>query len=380
MRTVRITDLITKSFDHTKRVLFQPFAFKKWLRLLFIAMLAGAISGGGLGGSWDNDSDDDAEVSLETKNAVNQEVQAGTPSAGEASTEKTTKRKESWKVASAKVKSYLASFPPGFLLGFGLFILLLITGLILLFTWLSARFKFVWLHAIMHNDAAISVPFREYRKQGDSFFKVSLVAGLLFLVLIGAVVFWVYGTIVAVGSLKNGIANMATAGLSLTVAAVIFLAAVVALCVWNIFVEHFVAPVMMLDKSTYLPSWGKFSGIYKKNRGDFWLYLLVILGIGIVCSIIEGILCMMLGLAGVLAAGVVGGIGYVVFAILLKAKILFIGFAVGAGIPLFIVFVLGIFSIFLPFAVFFRSFALYFFSSLNEGYVPLVLGEVEVKS
>lgn len=379
MRTIKITDLITKSFEHTKHVLFMPFVLKKWLRLLFIAVLAGAISGGGLGGNSGRDSEDKAEASLEANYIGNQEADSADAGTDEAST-KTKRSSERLKATVAKLKLYLAEIPPGILWTVVSLTVLVVTGLILLLMWLSARFKFVWIHDIIHNDAAIAAPFRDYRKQGDSIFKLSIVVGLLFLVLLGIMGVWVYGTVVALGSVKNGIANMATAGISFTLVIVAFLAVGIVVLVWNIFVEHFVTPIMMLERSTYLPSWNKFYAVYKSNKWEFWLYLLVLLGMGIVCSIIEGIVCVIFGIAGVLTAGIIGGIGYLVFAILLKAKIVFVGFAIGAGIPLLIVFVLGIFSVFLPFAVFFRSFSLYFLSSLNAGYVPLALGEGEVKA
>ena len=46
MREIEIKTLIGLSVERTKLILFQPFNLKKWIKLIFIAVLAGAISSG----------------------------------------------------------------------------------------------------------------------------------------------------------------------------------------------------------------------------------------------------------------------------------------------------------------------------------------------
>ena len=248
-----------------------------------------------------------------------------------------------------------------------------ITGVMLFFMWLGSRFQFVWFHAIVHNDAAITKPFRDYRKEGNSLFKLSIVVGSLVLIFLGLLGTWVYFGLASAGFFKHSTASTAGAIVSLAGAFIVFIAGVILVCVWSIFVDHLVVPIMALNRETYLPSWNKFSKIYENNKGDCWLYLFVLFGLGIVCSILEGIVCIAVLIVYGLVAAVILGIGYLAFYILLKAKILFIGFAIGSGIPMFIALVLLVLSIVLPCAVFFRCFSLYFLSSLNEGYAPLML-------
>lgn len=370
MRTVKMVDLITLSIERTKFILFQPFVLKKWLMLLFIALMAGAVSGGGLSGG-SGSSSPKAEAALENiqegpEGQQERPMESLAPK-GERSPSKEIREvlKEIWKEASG--------YPPGTLVAMIALSVVLFTGLIVVMIWLNARFKFIWLNAVIHNETAVKKPFYEYRKEGDSIFKLSLVVGFMALVFFGLFTAWIIGSAAWAGIFKGNVAITAGAVTSLIAAVVVFIAAIVVFAVWNIFVEHFVIPIMMLDRQTYLPSWDKFSLIYKNQRGDFWVYLLVILGLGILCSILEGVVFLGVILAAALLGGLIYGIGYLIFALLLKAKILFIGFAIGAGIPLAIVFLVAVLSIVLPCAVFFRAFALYFLSSLNEGYSPLAI-------
>ena len=48
--SLSVIDPINPAFARTKRILFQPFDFGKWLRLGFCAFLMGLAEGGGGGG------------------------------------------------------------------------------------------------------------------------------------------------------------------------------------------------------------------------------------------------------------------------------------------------------------------------------------------
>jgi|CXWL01.1.fsa_nt_gi hypothetical protein len=376
MRTIKFTDLITKSIKRTKLILFQPFLLKKWLRLLLIGVLAGVITGGGIGGGRSVDSSKKADAAPEL-NPLKREMTVDSSSTSESAETKTDQRSSEFKAVIRQGISYLAAFPPNVLFGISFVLVFVFTGAMLFIMWLNSRFKFVWLHAIIQNDAAISNPFRQYRKEGNSFFKLEIVAGLVVLISLGLLGTWAYFGLASAGFFKHPVASVATAMVSLAGAFVIFIAGLILICVWAVFVDHFVVPIMAINKETYLPAWNKFSKIYENNKGDCWLYLFVLLGLGIVCSILEGIIFLIVLIVSAIVGAIIFGIGYLIFYILLKAKILFVGFAIGAGIPMVIVFILAALAIVLPFAVFFRSFSLYFLSSLNEGYSPLILNEAQ---
>ena len=334
MRNIKFTDLITKSIERTKLILFQPFLLKKWLRLLLIAVLAGALTGGGLGGGGGSDHSSKKADAAPELNQTNQELAVDNPSNSQSAGTKIDQSFSGFKTKIRQAVAGLSEFPPVVLFGISFVVVFVITGVMLFFMWLSSRFKFVWLQAIIHNDAAITKPFRDYRREGNSLFKLSIVVGVLALIFLGLLGVWVYFGLASAGFFKHSTASTTTAIVSLAGAFIIFIAGVIFACVWNIFVEHFVVPIMALNRETYLPSWNKFSKIYENNKGDCWLYLLVLLGLGIVCSILEGIVCIAVLIVCGLVVAVILGIGYLMFYILLKAKILFIGFAIGAGIPM----------------------------------------------
>jgi hypothetical protein len=62
----------------------------------------------------------------------------------------------------------------------------LILALCILFAWLRSRGRFMFIDCIVRNRAAIAEPWREFRQLGNSFFLLSLLVALLFL-LLGAV-------------------------------------------------------------------------------------------------------------------------------------------------------------------------------------------------
>ena len=61
--------------------------------------------------------------------------------------------------------------------------------LILVFMWIGARGRFIFTDCVVKNRAAIVAPWREFRREGNSFFLFSIVVGFLALLAAGAVLF-----------------------------------------------------------------------------------------------------------------------------------------------------------------------------------------------
>jgi hypothetical protein len=270
MRTIKFTDLISKSIEHTKLVLFQPFLLKKWLRLLWIGILAGAITGGGLGGGGSDHVSKKADAAPEL-NQINQELTVDSASSSESAGTKTDQSSSKFKAAMRQALAVLSGFPPLILFGIAFILVVVLTGTMLFFIWLNARFKFVWLHAIIHNDAAITKPFRDYQREGNSLFKLSIVVGLSVLIFLGLLGSWVYFALASAGFFNQIASAPITVIVSLAGAFIVFIAGIILICVWGVFVEHFVVPIMALNRETYMPSWNKFSKIYENNKGECWL-------------------------------------------------------------------------------------------------------------
>jgi hypothetical protein len=136
-----------------KRILFQPFDFAKWCGIGFAAFLAGHFGGGGFS----------PPIPLgnfsQQRSFSNQGI------------------------------SYDPEYLP-WLIGLIIALGLLFFAFIIFVIWIRSRGIFILTDCIVRNRAAIKEPWQEYRKEGNSFFKFSLVAMVLcvfFFALIAAV-------------------------------------------------------------------------------------------------------------------------------------------------------------------------------------------------
>jgi hypothetical protein len=134
---------------------------------------------------------------------------------------------------------------------------------------------------------------------------------------------------------------------------------------------------MAIDHCLFSDGLRKFLAILEENKKDLFLYILIIIGLGLATGIIVTIIALICLILVLIAAAILFGLPYLLIAALLKAKLVFIIFAVIVGIPFLAAVLLLFLLINLPFSVFFRSFSLYFLSSLNCGYTPLPLAETE---
>jgi len=130
-----------EAFELMKRILFQPFDLKKWFIIGFAAWLANLGRGGG---------------SFNYQFNRREEVQ--------------------------KVNEAISQIPhPILVLGVS-FLILFVLAAIVLFTWLRARGGFMFIDCIVKNRAAIAEPWREFRKEGNSYFLFSLVVSFVFII------------------------------------------------------------------------------------------------------------------------------------------------------------------------------------------------------
>jgi hypothetical protein len=134
-----------KGFELMQRILFQPFDFKKWLVIGFAAWLANLGGGGGGGGfNYPNNGHKDAEKLHETISQIPQ---------------------------------------PALIIGIGVLVCVVLL-LIVLFAWLRARGRFIFVDCIVRNRAAIVEPWKEFRTEGNSFFLFSLIVVLVLIAVI----------------------------------------------------------------------------------------------------------------------------------------------------------------------------------------------------
>jgi len=361
MRKLRMSALINYSIERTKLILFKPFSLKKWLCLLFIAWLSGALGGGNPGTNYTDTANKQADV-----------VQL--PQAGQQADSPLPSSQVAQNALTYRPDSADNSELAGFIVGSVVVLILvsLFAGLVLLLLWLGARFKFVWFKAIVANDASIAAPFKQYGKEGNSlflFYVMLLLVLVGFLFLIGVWVFAV-GRVTGVFASESGW-SLPELFSTFFIPGLVFLAGMLAVVIFGVYVDHFVVPIMALEQCGFKPAWRKFVVLFKENSSDFVLYIFVLMGLGIAAAMIVFLAALACLVILALMAGVIFGIPYLLIAVFLKAKVLYMIFAISLAIPFIIIAVLLLASINLPFAVFFRSFALYFLSSLDCGYMPL---------
>src|SRR5437899_2382705 len=128
-----------EAFELMKRILFQPFDVKKWFVIGFAAWLANL---GGCGLNYQYNRREDVQ----------------------------------------KLNEAISQIPHPILVTGACVLILFVLVLIVLFAWLRARGRFMFIDCVVKNRGAVAEPWREFRKEGNSYFLFSLVVGLCFLI------------------------------------------------------------------------------------------------------------------------------------------------------------------------------------------------------
>jgi hypothetical protein len=136
-----------EAFELMKKILFQPFDLKKWFVIGFAAWLSN-LGSGNYNFRFNRRDWKDVPWLQDLHDTINQIPH--------------------WILWS----------------GLALFIVLVFAFMIL-FAWLRARGRFMFVDCIVKNRGAIAEPWREFREQGNSYFLLSLVVGFIIAVIAG---------------------------------------------------------------------------------------------------------------------------------------------------------------------------------------------------
>ncbi len=252
---ISFTEPLERAYGHMKGMLFAPFDLGKWLVVGFGCWLA-QLTGDGFGGSgvptWIASVGDDAD--------------AATLSAGD------------WPQTLRQATGLLGC---GALLAFVVAFLL---ALIVLLIWLSSRGHFVFLDNVVRDRAEIAEPWKRYAVQGNSLFlwRIGFVFAALAVAAAAAVPLIFF--IVSLGR-RDGFALGETAAVA---ASVLPVAAVsVGLAYTQLFLVHFVVPIMRREGLTTNAAWRRFLPLLQDNLARFLIYglFVLVLWIGVAIAV-----------------------------------------------------------------------------------------------
>jgi len=240
MQNVSFLAPLDHAFVRTKQTLFSPFDIGKWFALGFSAWLAML---GEQGGSFNFTS------SLDQK-----EVGRIFPGIGEV------------------FRTYAPLIITVCSIG-----AVVAIALVLVFAWLNARGKFMFLDNVATGRSLVSQPWHQFGPQGDSLFGWMVVYGLC--VLLAAALLIGAGIAAAWASITARVFDARAFG-TVTTVSILFLALAIVMAYIQTFLVDFVVPIMWKRRIRAAEGWRIFGRLFHEQRGTFYLYGLMRLLVG----------------------------------------------------------------------------------------------------
>ena len=237
---VSVTVPVSQAIDRVKRILFQPFDLGKWFTIGFCAWLAVLGEGGGGGGGGGSNFH-------------------GPGGGGHGF------RREFEQARDFVLENLHWIVPVAVAL------VVLILTLWLLFTWLSSRGKFMFLHCVALDRAEVIVPWNKFSREANSLFWFRVVLALIGMVLMlpPLVLAFVSGFRMGLHDAWTVLGVLSMIGLGLLTIAVGILFAII-----GKLTTDFVVPIMFLHGKRCLEGWSELRRLLAANIGEFILYIL----------------------------------------------------------------------------------------------------------
>lgn len=259
------------AFEWMKGMLFRPFDLARWLTIAFAAFIAGGW-GSGLNFKWSRWGGGD------------------------------------WNYRFSRHGEFPDWSVPGWLIALLVLGILAALVLVLLWAWVMARGRFIFTDCVVRNRAAIAEPWREYRREGNSFFLFSLVAGfgmvlaMMVLVLVAWVPFWMF----------FGDSDERTAGGLVLIVIVVVMALLWGLvALFLVLISNFMVPVMYRRRCSARTAFLDVTKLIFQNLAPFILFVLfgiaLAIGVAVAGTIVTCLTCC------------VGGFPYISTVLLLPA-------------------------------------------------------------
>src|SRR5215208_5984189 len=231
-----------EAFDLMKKILFQPFDLKKWLVIGFATWLASLGAGGGGIGNFNYPDN----------------------------------RRE----GAQKFNEMISQIPQPVLITGICVLICVVLLLIVLFAWLRARGRFIFVDCVVRNRAAIAAPWKEFRAEGNSFFLFSL---LVVLVLIPVIL--IAGLALIVPFIPRG--GQAQPGLGFWIGLSLFVFVVVGLVfVWAL-VTQLMVPIMYRQRCGARLAFVQAVDLVSSHPGPILLYVLFLLLLAVAAVMIS---------------------------------------------------------------------------------------------
>ncbi len=230
-----------EAFELTNKILFQPFDLKKWFVIGFAAFLSGHLAG----------------VGFNFPSPFGNFQSHGT------TPEVISPHFEQWKPWLVVAVVVLA---------------LLFFALVIALTWLKARGNFIFTDCIVRNQAVIAGPWREYRKEGNSYFLFLLAIVFALLVFVALML----GSVIGLGLFNRPAGEM----VSMTfIGLVVFLFVIwVSIIIFVSIATYFMVPVMYRRRCRAVEAFGDVTLLIWHHLGAF--FLLCLFGIVLILAVL----------------------------------------------------------------------------------------------
>ncbi len=360
--------IIKDSFQWMITVLFKPFNYRKWIALTFIAIMAGYLSF-------------NMNFNLPSNKMINNATRT-CPSAGiilqslglaeaEEAQEVISLEMEQEPIEDVAEVSEVGGFldePADYIVAGVIGVVFII--IMIVFTWLSSRFRFIFIEDIVKNDGSIKLPWSNNVFIGNQLFLFNILYTFAYLASIGLIIFRGYVSLAVLGvSGANADRSFLKLFLSIIPHILILMLIIMAAGLIYFFVNSLVIPIMFKGTGNFKASWREAFRLLKKNVGNCFAFLFINFGLGIGAVIATGLIVVIYMIVVLILAFLLTMLASGILAILPLGINIVVGFIFGliglAGLAC-AYFILNMFL--LPIAVFFQTLVLKFIAALDTSY------------
>jgi len=343
--------------------MFRPFKLKKWFMLLVIGALAFQLQGGC-----------NSNINLPGPQKAQQAKEDSTQEESTLNSETTSNKAPDKPSPAVQLKALRNSVTEKVgqvgVIAIVALILLGILFLFLLINWVYSRFYFVYINAIVSNDASIKVPFKSSKGLGTSYFLWNIITSGVFLLLFGLMIKLGHSALVGLGVFvpDSGV-GAGRVFLAVLPFAMIAFGLMLFGGFLGFFVTDYVVVIMFKKKLSVLKALPLGFTLLKDGVGNFFIYGFIKLGLSIIGSIVAGIIGFLTTITLMVPVLLIGAAGFGIFKILpvfMQPILIILGVVIGGVLLVALSVLMNL--ILLPLSVFLKTFNIKFIGRLNQEY------------